>query len=121
RLHVVKAAHAQAALDEAGIDTVLLLPIGGERHAAEMAARGMAADKEPIRIAAEALGILVDPGDGALHLLGHHADIAIGAARLDEIEHDEGGAGIVEQLGGVAIFLGLAVEPGAAMDEDEDR
>ena len=54
-----------------------------------MTARGMAAHIESVRIAAEARGILINPGDGAAYLVRHHAQVAIGGLDGDEIEHDE--------------------------------
>ena len=39
-------------------------------------------------------GVLVDPGDGAAHLLGHRHQVAAGLIDIDEVEHDEVRAGV---------------------------
>ena len=98
-----------------------LPPIGDERHAAEMTAQGMAADIEPFRIATETRRVPIGPGDGAAHLLGHDAQIAVRRADRNEIQHDVMRAGIDQHFGRIGIVLGLAAEPGAAMDEDEEK
>ena len=69
-------------------------PIGDERHAGEMRARRMAGHVDAVRIAAEARGILADPGDSAAHLLGHRHQVAAGLIDVDEVEHDEVRAGV---------------------------
>src|SRR5207253_123565 len=71
--------------------------------------------------AAERGGVLVDPGDRAAHLLRHLAEIAARLPDLDEVERDEIGAGVDEYLGRIRIVARRAAEPGAAVDEHEDR
>ena len=99
RLHVVQAAHAQAAFDEVGRQAEILLPVGDQRHAAEVPARGVAADIELLGIAVIARDVLVGPRDPAAHLLGHHAQVAACRPDGDEIERDVVRARIEEQLG----------------------
>jgi hypothetical protein len=87
RRQIVHAAHAQPALDGGVGDSELALPFGHQRDAAEMTAGGMAADKDALGIAAEAFGILVDPGDGACRIRPprhdpHHAPAPCSCKRL---------------------------------------
>ena len=49
--------------------------------ARQMRARGLAADIDAVRIAAERTRVLVDPGDAAPDLLGHLCEIAARGAR----------------------------------------
>ena len=68
RLQVVHARAQQPALDDVLRHPEILLPVGHQHHAAEMAAGRMAGQIDAVRIAAEARGVLVDPGDRAAHL-----------------------------------------------------
>ena len=81
----------------------------------------MAADIETAGIAAIARGVLVGPGNTAPHLLGHHADVAIRGAHVDEIKHDVVYAGVDKELGWIGVVLGHTAPPGAAVHEHEDR
>ena len=81
----------------------------------------MAADVEPVRVAAEARGVLVDPGDRAAHLPRHDHQVAAGIVDIGEIENDAVGAGMHEHLGQEGEVGGAAVAPGAAVNEDLDR
>ena len=65
--------------------------------------------------------IPVDPGDRAAHLFGHRHQVAIRLQHVDEVEHDEMGAGVDEHLGRITVVLGEADAPGAAVDEHVDR
>src|SRR5262245_65190672 len=72
--HRVEVEHATAAeptLHNVAGEVEILGPIGGEDHACEMAARGVAGDEDAVRIAAEARGVAMYPSDGAAHLLSH--------------------------------------------------
>src|SRR5436190_8397321 len=71
-LHVVHAAHAKRALDDVSGQPKILLPIGHQRYPAQMPAGGMSADVQPTRITAKTRGVLVNPGDAAANLIGHH-------------------------------------------------
>src|SRR6266511_6241408 len=83
-----------------------------------MPAGGMTADVEPLGVAAEALGIAVDPSDGAAHLLGHDHQIAAGFQHVVEVEYDVMRARIDEHLGRICVVQSEARAPGAAMNED---
>ena len=79
-----------------------------ESRAGQMRARGTAGNIDAARVAAEARGILVHPGDRAAHLLGHRHQAAAGVDHVDEVGHDEMRAGMHEQLGRVAELPGFA-------------
>src|SRR5947208_16075530 len=81
----------------------------------------MAADIDPLAIAAKACGIFVDPGDRAANLLGNREKAAAGILYPDKIRHDVMRAGAGEHLGRRGIGLGRPRPPGAAMDKDKDR
>src|SRR5256885_193256 len=81
----------------------------------------MAADIDPLAVAAKACGIFVDPGDRAANLLGHREKAAAGILYPDKIRHDVMRAGAGEHLGRRGIGLGRPRPPGAAMDKDKDR
>src|SRR5204863_216276 len=81
----------------------------------------MAADIDPLAVAAKACGIFVDPGDRAANLLGHREKAAAGILHPDKIRHDVMRAGAGEHLGRRGIGLGRPRPPGAAMDKDKDR
>ena len=74
-----------------------------------------------VGIATEAGRILVDPGDGAAHLVGHRHEIAAGLGDVDEIERHEMRPCMHEQLSLERIVLRQAAAPGPAVDEDMDR
>src|SRR5262245_19719404 len=76
-LHIVHAAHAQPAFHRVPWQPEILLPIGHDSHAAEMSARGVPPNIEPVTITIEFVGISVNPGDGATHLLGHSTEITV--------------------------------------------
>src|SRR6266550_8182542 len=118
RLEIEHAATAYAALDQAGRQAEIFLPIRGQQHAGEMPAGGMTADVEPLGVAAEALGIAVDPSDGAAHLLGHDHQIAAGFQHIVEVEYDVMRARIYEHLGRIFVVQSEARAPGAAMNEN---
>src|SRR5262249_26919454 len=82
---------------------------------------GVPADVEPVGVAAIARRVLVGPGDAASDLVSHHPEVAARRLDGDEIERDVDRAGADEQLRRVAKILRLAPEPGAAVDEHEDR
>ena len=76
---------------------------------------------EPIGIAAERLGVAIDPADRAPHLLDHRKQAAARVVDVDEVEHDVMRAGVHERLGQERVVGGAVGAPGAAMDEDVDR
>ena len=102
-------------------DSELLLPLGDQRDAAEVAARGMAADIDALGIAAKAFGILVDPGDGAADLRRQHAEVAANGLHPDEVERDVMRPGIDEHLRRKPGILRRAPAPRAAVHVNEDR
>ena len=109
------------ALDGGVGDSELLSPLGDQRDAAEVTAGGMAADIDALGIAAEAFGILVDPGDGAADLRHQHAEVAAGGLHPDEVERDVMRPGIDEHLRRKTGILRRAPAPCAAMHVNEDR
>src|SRR5262245_8498699 len=84
-----------------------------------MPAGGMSTDVEPVRIATKTRGVLVNPGNAAANLIGHHLQIA--ARRLDcnEVEHHEMCTGIDEHFCRIGVVLGFADQPCTTMDEHE--
>ena len=97
------------------------MPVGDESATGEMSAGRVASDIDALRIAADARGILVDPGNGAADLLHHRHQVAASVLHLHEIEHDKIRAGVHEHFRGKGEFLGLTVAPRAAVDVDIDR
>src|SRR5579885_622933 len=85
-----------------------------------MSTRGMTADVEALAIAAELLRILIDPGDGAPHLLGHDAEIAAGLLHRHEVERDVMRAGVHEHFGRKSVSRRRTAQPRPAMNEDID-
>jgi hypothetical protein len=81
----------------------------------------MAANIEPVRIAAEFRRVFIDPRNPSAHLIRHHTKIAVRCLDGDEVKRHVVCAGIHEQLGWKGIIFRLAAEPSAAMNEDEDR
>ena len=67
--------------------------------AARCAARGLATDIKPVRIAAETRDVLVDPGDCAADLIGEHHQIAADILHPVEIGDDVMRPGGEEHLG----------------------
>ena len=108
-------------MQHVGRQPEILLPVSGESNTAKVAAGGMAADIKAAGVAAVTRRILESPGDSAPHLIGHHADVAVRAADIDEIKSDVIHPGVDKQLGRIAVILSRAGPPGAAMDEHEDR
>src|SRR5260370_14954774 len=86
-----------------------------------MPSRRMAANIEAVPVTTKFLGILVDPGDSAAHLIRHHAEIPSGFLDGDKVESDVVSAGIYEHLGREGIILGFSAKPSPAMNEDKDR
>src|SRR5262249_57480640 len=81
----------------------------------------MAGHVDTVRIAAEALGILIDPRYRSAYLLGHRHEVAVGLYHVDEIGHHVMRPGVHEQLGGGGGVLGQAAAPRAPVNEDVDR
>ena len=69
----------------------------------------------------ETLGVTIDPGDSAAHLLGHRQKTATHVLHPGEVRHHEMGPGVDEQLGCKGVVLGQATAPRPPMDEDIDR
>src|SRR5581483_1210332 len=92
-----------------------------DSNAGEMTTGGMAADIEASGIAAKACGVLVDPGDTAADLIGHHAQVAARRVDMDEVQDDIVDTGIDEEIGGIGEVFGCAEQPSSAMNKDEDR
>jgi hypothetical protein len=74
-----------------------------------------------MRLAAEALGVAVNPCDRAAHLLGHRHEVAARLQDVDEVRHHVVRAGVHEKLRRVAGIPREPAAPGAAVDEDVDR
>src|SRR3954451_3118803 len=64
RLEIEHAGATDHALYRIARQAEVLAPVGGEDHAREMTAGGVAGDVDAVRIAAEARRVLADPGDG---------------------------------------------------------
>ena len=77
RLEVVHAAAEHLALEDVARQA-LLLPLGNEHAACEMAARRSAAKIELIGVATEGSRVPVHPGDGAAALIDHREQVAVG-------------------------------------------
>ncbi len=86
-----------------------------------MGAGRASGDVQPLRIAAEALRVPVDPGDGAADLVGNRHQVAVGLQHIAEIDREVVGARIGEQIGEDRVIPGGAAAPCAAMDEHIDR
>src|SRR5438874_2534792 len=82
---------------------------------------GLTADIDPIAVAAEARGVLIDPGDGAAILVGHREQAAADILHPGEIGRDVMRPGPHEHFGGGVVVRRLAAGPGAAMNEHEYR
>src|SRR6478609_6472601 len=80
----------------------------------------MTGDVEPVGIAAELIGILVNPGDGVAHLFGHSHQIAGDIVDIVEVDHHAVATGIDDRLRVEGEVSGAAVPPGPAMDIDVD-
>jgi len=85
-------------------ETELLLPISGERDAAEVSAAGMTAYVDSVGISAETRGVLVDPGDTAAYLRRHHAEMSTGLLDRNEVQGDVMRPGLDEHLRRVAVI-----------------
>src|SRR5215813_12817991 len=81
----------------------------------------MATNIEPLGIAAEAFGVLVDPGYAAPNLVGHDHQVAAGFDHIVEIEHGKMSAGVDEHLCLSRIVLCDFDAPSPAMHENIDR
>src|SRR5437764_2409021 len=82
---------------------------------------GLTADIDPIAVAAEARGVLVDPGDGAANLVGHRKQAAADILHPGEIRDDVMRPGAHEHFGRGVVVRRLAAGPGAAINEHEYR
>src|SRR6266508_3517567 len=120
-LQVVHAAGAQPTLHRVRWKIEVPAPIGGEDHAGEMGARGVARDVDAVRIAAEAVGVALHPRDGVAYLRGHRHEAAADVLDRGEVRHDEMRAGPHEQLGRECVVSGEAGPPRAPVDEYVDR
>src|SRR5262249_17305980 len=81
RREIVHAAAQRRTLEDVGGE-ILLSPIMGDHAAAEMRAGGMRGEIEPVGIAAEPTGVLVDEADRAAHLLDHGEEAAAGVVDI---------------------------------------
>src|SRR5215207_10256021 len=86
-----------------------------------MRTRRMTGKIDAVRIAAEARGILVDPGDGSAALIRHRQQVAVQLPHIVEIDRDKMRAGIDEYLGRKAVIFRKLAAPGTAMNENVDR
>src|SRR5688572_17160179 len=85
-----------------------------------MRARGVTCHIKAVAIAAEAFRILVNPRDGAPHLIRHDHKIAAYVLYRGEVEDDVMGSGVDEYLGRESKVFRRSVAPGAAVSEDYD-
>src|SRR5258707_3304587 len=74
-----------------------------------------------VAVAAEAVGVPVDPAYRVAHLLVHRKQIAGGLIDIDEVDDDAMGAGANERLGLQRIVRRDVASPGAAVNEHVDR
>ena len=81
----------------------------------------MRAQIEPAGVAAEALGVLVDPANGAAHLLDHGKEAAARIVDIGEVEDDEMPPRPHEWFGQASVVGGAVGAPRPAVDEDIDR
>ena len=81
----------------------------------------MPGDVHLVRVAAEARGIAVNPGNPPADLLGHRRQVAFRFEDVVEVERDEVDAGIDEHLRLVSLSSGIARAPRPAVDVDVDR
>src|SRR5215471_8306210 len=88
RLKVEHATTAEPTLHNVAGEVEILRPIGGEDHACEMAARGVAGDEDAVRIAAKARSVAMYPSDGAPHLLSHRQHTAAHVLHPGEVGYD---------------------------------
>ena len=81
----------------------------------------MAREIKRIGLAAEGAGVAVDPADCAAHLLDHWKQAAAGLVHIDEVRKHDMRPGLDVRLGQEGVVEGMAVAPGAAVNEHEDR
>ncbi len=120
RRQIVHAAQQHRALAEIRRQA-LFLPAARQHHAGQMRARGMRRDINAVAVAAEALGVPVDPAERAPHLLVHRKQIAAGLIDIDEVDDDAMRAGANERLGLHGVIRRDVPPPGAAVNEHVDR
>ena len=75
----------------------------------------MADQDHALGIGAVRRRMLHHPGQGALHLIGEHAELAVAVGDGGEVGHHHMGARIGEPFGGHRIVLGATTPPGPAM------
>src|SRR5205823_1717730 len=75
---------------------------------------------EAARVAAEAWRVLVHPGNGPAHLVGHDEKIAVAVAGIVEVEHHVMRADVDEHLCRGCVLLRPPEAPSAAVDEHLD-
>src|SRR5262245_63592618 len=81
---------------------------------------GMRGEIKSRRIAAEHIRVLIDPSDGAAHLLDHRKQAAAGLLDIGEVEDDEMRAGAHKRLGEAGIVGGPIGTPRTAVNENID-
>src|SRR5579883_2188683 len=99
----------------------LTMSAGNPNSPGQSPARGLAAEINPARVAAEFGDMAIDPGDRAPHLVGEHDQAAAGLLHRAEIGDHVMGAGGEKHLGRSDVFGGGARPPGTAMNKDEHR
>ena len=84
-------------------------------YTAQVGAGGVRAQIEPAGIAAEALGVAIDPGDRAPALVDHRHDVAVGLRHVVELDVDEVRAGLDERLSEVGAVGRTGGRPGTGI------
>src|SRR5215468_710729 len=120
-LHIVHAAHAQPAFHRAPWQAEILLPIGDESYAAEMAARGVPPDIEVVTITIEFVSISINPGDSATHLLSHNTEITVSLLYCNEVKRNIVRTGIDNHFRWEGVVLCLSNKPSPTVNHHKDR
>ena len=69
-------------------------------------------------VAAEFVGVAIDPANRAPHLIDHRKQAAAGIVDIGEIEHDKMRASMHERLGKRGELRSLTVAPRATVNEN---
>src|SRR5215204_5062329 len=118
RPKVEETADRTATLDDVGGQPVVALPVGEREHRCQVSTRRVAGYVDPRAVAAEGLGVVVEPGDGR-PALAH--DLLEGHLGTQGIVDDDGGDARGDRAAGdEAEILTAEGMPVSAVDEDQD-